>query len=383
MSPLAAVQSEEDGLSSLFGSLSDIRDTRYVTHGIHPYPAKFIPQIPRALIEAFSDPGDLVWDPMCGSGTTLVEAMLTGRQAVGGDLNPISVLVSSAKTTLLSDRELAELSTLAGELVGAAQSRCVSPPPIPDFPNRDHWFEPLVSAELAVALQMIDSLQSPRSIAFARCAFSAIVVPVSNQESETRWSARRSPIEPGRVFLRLSKRLLDSALRIRELAVKCKTRSMVHLEDARRTSVSPRSVRLAVTSPPYANSHDYYLYNKLRMFWLGYGVREVQEAEIGSRNRHSDKGEPVESYLEAMAEVMAEVHDKLAETGHLAMVVGDAVIRKEFFDMGVLLTDVASTVGFTPKRRFAFDHRRFNSAFQRGFGTKQDKQTHVLIFQRR
>src|SRR5437868_4039724 len=69
-------------------------------HGIHPYPAKFIPQIPRALIELYH-PGDNspVLDPFCGSGTTLVEACAAKIPSVGIDLNPLATLVAKVKTT--------------------------------------------------------------------------------------------------------------------------------------------------------------------------------------------------------------------------------------------------------------------------------------------
>lgn len=70
------------------------------THSLHRYPAKFVPQIERKLILAFSDPGDVVCDPFCGSGTTLVEAILLGRDAVGIDLNPMAVLNAKTKITL-------------------------------------------------------------------------------------------------------------------------------------------------------------------------------------------------------------------------------------------------------------------------------------------
>ncbi|KAA4287867.1 site-specific DNA-methyltransferase, partial [Bacteroides ovatus] len=66
---------------------------------IHPYPARFIPDIPRELISALGcAKGSVVLDPFCGSGTTLVEAQRAGFDAVGIDLNPIACLISSVKT---------------------------------------------------------------------------------------------------------------------------------------------------------------------------------------------------------------------------------------------------------------------------------------------
>lgn len=380
MTSLPAVQ-EEDDLTIFFDHLADCRDTTYATHGMHPYPAKFIPQIPRALILEYSDPGDLVWDPMCGSGTALVESSLSGRPSIGGDRNPIAVLVSKAKTTILREAESREVRALAHDLANlATRKSLIKAVTLPEFPNRDHWFEPLVSLELAAALKKIESLESESSATLARCAFSAIIVPVSNQDSETRWSARQRKAVPGQVFSKLASRLLDSVDQLERLKGDFQSPADVRLEDARDTSVVRDSVALVVTSPPYANSHDYYLYNKLRIFWLGYDVHEVQDAEIGSRNRHSDKGEDIASYLEALGAVLAEIRQKLVSDGHAAVVVGDAVIRKEFFDMGLHITDLALGAGLTLDRQFSFDHRRFNSTFQRGFGTSHAKQTHVLIF---
>ena len=68
-------------------------------HSIHPYPAKFIPEIPRHLIESLPIPKDTaILDPFCGSGVTLVEAQIRGLKSVGIDLNPIACLISKVKT---------------------------------------------------------------------------------------------------------------------------------------------------------------------------------------------------------------------------------------------------------------------------------------------
>src|SRR5919202_4753421 len=73
--------------------------TSYLTHDYHKYPAKFIPQLAERLIRENSKSGDLVCDPFMGSGTTLLEAILNSRRAYGSDINPLSVLISKAKTT--------------------------------------------------------------------------------------------------------------------------------------------------------------------------------------------------------------------------------------------------------------------------------------------
>src|SRR5690348_9856531 len=83
--------------------------TNSTTNTIHPYPAKFIPQIPRHFIEQFSNPGDTVYDPFLGSGTTAVEANILGRNAIGNDVNELAILISKVKTTPIPNKKLISL----------------------------------------------------------------------------------------------------------------------------------------------------------------------------------------------------------------------------------------------------------------------------------
>jgi len=66
-------------------------DTSYLTHSLHPFPAKFPPQLPQTILNQFSKIGDIVLDPFCGSGTTLIEARIFGANAIGVDVNGLSV----------------------------------------------------------------------------------------------------------------------------------------------------------------------------------------------------------------------------------------------------------------------------------------------------
>ena len=97
--------------------------TGYLTHSLHPYPAKYIPQIPNALIQELSSVGDTVLDPFCGSGTTLVEALLLKRHAVGVDANPLACLIARAKTTRLTETDVESLRRLAEQVATLAAQR--------------------------------------------------------------------------------------------------------------------------------------------------------------------------------------------------------------------------------------------------------------------
>src|SRR4051812_36391097 len=68
-----------------------------LTHYLFRYPAKFHPPVVRALIEKYTEPGDVILDPFCGSGTLLVEAATMNRRSIGLDIDPVAVAVTNAK----------------------------------------------------------------------------------------------------------------------------------------------------------------------------------------------------------------------------------------------------------------------------------------------
>ncbi|HLC15455.1 MAG TPA: DNA methyltransferase [Thermodesulfovibrionia bacterium] len=81
-------------------------DQSILTHGLHKYPAKFFPELPRWLIKRYSNIGQIVLDPFAGSGTTNVEALLNYRNSVGIDVDPFSRYLSKVKTTPLNTNDL-------------------------------------------------------------------------------------------------------------------------------------------------------------------------------------------------------------------------------------------------------------------------------------
>jgi DNA modification methylase len=94
-------QSTSTQLSDLLAQELDFhnQNVTYASHNFHSFPAKFPPQLPRHFIDGLTNAGDVVLDPMQGSGTTTLEALLTGRQAIGTDIDPLALLIASVKTT--------------------------------------------------------------------------------------------------------------------------------------------------------------------------------------------------------------------------------------------------------------------------------------------
>ncbi len=111
---MAAVRKANPTASRIRGFVAAARDQTPIvglTHNFYRHPARFSPSFVAAAIQCFSRPGDLVLDPFVGGGTTIIEAMISGRRAVGSDLNSLSIFVTRVKTSILSRAERDAIGT--------------------------------------------------------------------------------------------------------------------------------------------------------------------------------------------------------------------------------------------------------------------------------
>ena len=107
------IRAKPETVTRLVEAASDMSPISGLTHNFYRYPARFSPKLVRAVIDTFTQPGDLVLDPFVGGGTTLVESLVSGRDAIGADISSLATFVSEVKTTLYSDEELARLARWA------------------------------------------------------------------------------------------------------------------------------------------------------------------------------------------------------------------------------------------------------------------------------
>ncbi|WLB57457.1 DNA methyltransferase [Bradyrhizobium japonicum] len=337
-------------------------DTRYLTHDIHPYPAKFIPQIPAHLISYLSDPGDVVFDPFGGSATTAVEAVRLGRRGVSMDANPLSRFIGRVKTGLMTRGVRAELDQLQAAVASYVTSSAIREKGwakkqiaqyaqfVPSIPNIEKWFDENAIAELSLLRFLIDETTSDLASDAALTALSRIMVRVSYQESETRYVAEEKDIPPALVLRGFLESLKTIVRRLENAAPDLqRADATFHVGDSRTDiikTIGANSVDLIVTSPPYPNATDYHLYHRFRLFWLGFDPRQLGAIEIGSHLKHQRKRSGFQEYRDEMSAVLRECYLALVPGRYAAFVVGDAVFESKVFSTSKCIAEAAEALGF-------------------------------------
>ena len=322
-------------------------------HGLHPYPAKFTPQLPRQVIAALSRVGEVVLDPFAGGGTTAVEALALARSSYCIDANSVGVLLARAKTTPLTEEDLRALQQLEADLLalGAEALEGNNPPWLPSIPNLLKWYDSAVFQALGVirARVMIVATDTARSLALI--AFANAASRLSYQDSETRYSSRprqMNVLEAPRTVLAELRRMRQVAQRVPEAGDGVSAE--VVEGDSRLAEayegLAEGSVGLVVTSPPYPNAYDYHLYQRFRLFWLGADPKTLRSVEIGSHLTNQGLAAPERKYIDDMSSVLEQCHRVLMPGRWMAVVVGDGLFRGEVFRTSLELADAATTVGF-------------------------------------
>lgn len=320
-------------------------------HGLYPYPAKFVPQLPRQLMKLLSRPGDLVLDPFSGGGTVGVEALAGGRVFYGIDANPLANAIGRAKTSSPTSVDFHALRALEATLLSLTRAELLAAAPtwLPSIPNRPKWYSDDVFHALGAVRDLVSAARTTRARLLALVAFTQVAARLSFQDSETRYTSKPRAIDildvPRSVVRGL--RQLRRAFAASPAFSACRATFVDgDAQDALAFPPDGECASLVITSPPYPNAYDYHLYHRFRLFWLGENPAALRRVEIGSHLKSQHSKDPASDYLAALRTVLGNCWNAVQPGRYVVLVLGDGLFRGAVFKTAEHTRHLAVDVGF-------------------------------------
>jgi len=368
------------------------------THGIFKYPCKFIPHIPRWFIKNYASEKTKkygVLDPFMGSGTTLVEASLLGYPSYGVDIDPLSKLLSTVKTTPLSSKDFSIIddffSNYQVSIKKTDQLKNKINSYIPDKDLISYWFSESNIKDLAFIRFLIHSnfhkFRNRKVKDFLEIVLVSIIRKVSKADNQSPKPYISTKIKKDHVivFDEFLKNLLKYIDAVKDFSKNYKSKVKIIGFDARKIdkkSLNLEKISLAMTSPPYINAFDYVRSLKLENFWLDdfdrkklnelydhqigsekvktfneipiYGLKELDEVLSKIYSLDKKRAWVTFKYFQAMKENLKSVYDCLHKGGFYCIVVGNSRIRGFEVDTSSILLKIAKGLGYKKRVNFSY-----------------------------
>lgn len=381
---LQQVLSKRERLKTLLEGKLDFHgeDSGYASHNLHSFAAKFPPQLPRVFIRGLTSPGDIILDPMMGSGTTLVEALLEGRRGIGIDIDPLALRLGHAKTRTANLNNIQDtINKVLQKAHDYLSGRERIERSLSDFFDEktktfiNYWFLPRTQRELMALVLAIQSVADEPTRRFFELTLSSIIVTKSGGVSMARDLAHTRP--------HLDKaKIAKNALEQFSFRVQKNLKSVEGLKagggmasiiagDARSLPIASGAIDLIVTSPPYANAIDYMRAHKFSLVWFGNSISDLSKLRagyIGSerircaesddlpdrpqriiyelRQHDQKKGAILQKYFVEMKAMLSEAFRVLRDDSAAIVVVGASKMRGIDTQTQFCLADIGATLGF-------------------------------------
>ncbi len=389
------------------------------THGFHKYPAKFIPHIPKWAINKYlaGQKNKTIFDPFCGSGTTLAEGILAGHNVIGIDIDPLSCMIAKVKTTNINTTELNKISDWLVKGVKRKKRGEFKP----ECETIEHWFPEETINKLSIIRTLINQIPERfgdnKSIEDIQhlliVCFSSIIRRVSYADNESQktyvsHTHIKTPEEPLSLFLSQLGLFKERIIKFSENIPKLRNRIICSSStESLKTKLKGQNIDLAITSPPYIKAIDYIYNQMVELFWIGdlFGIQtqskqnEKKKEYIGSK--HFYKKEFVEytpfgttiginkldkkiqrvfktdkknghkhayitfKYFVGMENHFAEISKYLDKGRHYIMVVGDSSVSNIFFNTADFLTEIAERNGFRITNKWGYKIKNRYMRFDR------------------
>jgi DNA modification methylase len=288
--------------------------TGYATHGLFPYRGKFHPQLIKGILNILKiQPGDVVLDPMCGSGTLNVEASIMGIESIGIEKSPFCVLMSKVKHEALKVD-----STISSSIVGNMHRNyktLITSKKLPiDFSYNE------VKPEKAITLlAFLDAMGYAR-----RCSKSIDVL-----------------------FPSVLKRYvgqINSFIQVRDKLDLKISNARFEIGDARNLTLRDNSIDAIITSPPYSFAIDYAENDRPQLEYLGYDISELKDEMIGLKGK--TRKEKLANYFDDMNKALSEMYRVLKIGKYAVIIIGSNDVQTGGIRLETKVEEMALKYGF-------------------------------------
>lgn len=383
------------------------------THYVHPYPAKLLPQIAHFFLAAgrLAPRDAIVLDPFGGTGTVALEAILSGRNALYADVNPLARLIAKVKTTFV---DTAKVASTVEDL--ARRYRRLRRGDTPDVVNIEYWYAPDVIRNLSILRRVIFDLPDDEMRALLLITFSATARKLSLADSRLSVPVRsknraESSVSKKDVWLAFELQLAANVRRMDALrkmvprddnVATCVGDDARKLRDDKSRSLRCETVDLIVTSPPYAGAQKYIRASSLNLGWLGLAppnqLADLERRSIGREHfrraeisqcptttvstansvikkvweRDKVRALICASYINDMEAALFEMARVLKPGGHLVLVIGNNEVCSYVFRSSSYLQELCERVGLRTRVRL------IDAIKSRGLMTKRNRSAGVI-----
>ena len=351
--------------------------TNKLTHGFHPFHGKFIPQIPNKLISTLTSENDTILDPFCGSGTALVEANLLSRNCIGNDMSPLANLLSIVKTTKY---DINKLEIYFNQIKNHNSNNIL----IPDFPDKDLWYNELTLIELGEIWWRINEYVKNDELYFNffKVAFSSILKKVANRSEKWNWAFIGDNVKPKinkyqdahKSFNTIVKQMIDGSNEFLTKATNKKVK--IYQQDTRKLDLFlENQIDMIVTSPPYCFAVDFNKYFRLSYYWFNWDLSFYRDSEIGARSKRGKKS-ALNDYFEEMEESIGVMSKVLKDNKFCCFTLGNSSRNQKNIDTINKIIEIAENKKFS----LVFNTNRELS--KQSMAQKRIQKEAVLVFQK-
>jgi DNA modification methylase len=343
----------------------------------HPFPARMPIEVASAAVQALTKPGDIVLDPMAGSGAVAKAAIAAGRRAIAIDIDPLAVIQARA---LCAKPGTVQFDAVAKRLIEQAHKLKADRPflraqwkALDDEGRKfiNYWFpKPYADQLFSLSVALDDVTDANLWPVFATLISSLIISRGSGASMAMDLSRSR----PHRVASKTPRAPFDAWDRQVNLfrryyeAFAPTAEANIHVGDARKLVLPNASVDAIVSSPPYLNAIDYLRTSKFSLIFLGSRLSELRTIRATSVGTEVglppgqlpprldilvDKGVSdasrrpmVRRYIGDLRTTLMEAYRVLKPGGHALYVMGPSILSRRDYDAAAVLSEIAKTVGF-------------------------------------